>query len=110
MCRFSDEKLQSFYDDFQDHVEEEEAYRKKEDARWKQVMALTKANMAATEANTEAMDRQVLATAGLASAWRDLIGTKRVLGAAGKLAIFLGIPTGLAGVAHWLDWFKWFKH
>jgi crotonobetainyl-CoA:carnitine CoA-transferase CaiB-like acyl-CoA transferase len=108
--RFSDEKLQQFHDDFKGlvvHVDEIDLrlneYIKNEAERWEKVLEITQANTVAVNELHEALEQQTLATSELVKAWRDWIGTKRVLQGIGKFMVWLGSFSVIGSIIYWLS-------
>jgi hypothetical protein len=108
--RFTDTEIKKFHRDFrvlvkrvgemedrlENHMQEVSEYRKKEDDRWDLVLEVTKAN-------TEAIEKQAKATSDLVKAWRDWIGTKRVLQGIGKFMVWLGSFSVIGSIIYWLS-------
>jgi regulator of replication initiation timing len=116
MSRFSDEKLQEMHDDFKSlvvrvedidarleaHVEEGKERKRLEDQRWQEVIRITEANTIANQQTAKAVAEQVQATADLVTAWRDWIGTKRVLIAISKAIAWASSFSVIGSIIYWL--------
>ena len=97
VTRFADEKLQSFYEEFTRHSQEEKSYREENDLLLKELLA-------ATRENTEALRNLETKSEGVIQMYNDISAGGRVLemiGRAGKsILTLLAIAAAIFGLQH----------